>query len=227
MRRLLLFDIDGTLVWGGPAKDAFQRALVDTFGTAGNVEGHSFSGKTDPQIARELLRGAGLDDEEIDGRLPEMWPRYLRGLEEGLRDRPMEVLPGVPTLLEALAEESDVALAVLTGNIADGARLKLGSAGLGHHFTTGSYGSDAEDRDHLPRVALERARDAWGVRFPAHEVVVVGDTPRDVQCGRAAGARTVAVATGRHDADSLRATGADQVLDDLADTAAVVSLLAR
>ncbi len=225
MRRLLLFDIDGTLVQGGPAKDAFHRAMLDTFGTAGPIEGHSFSGKTDPQIARELLRLAGLEDEAIDDGLPGLWERYLAGLEEGLEATPMEVLPGVPELLEALAAEADVALALLTGNIADGARLKLGSAGLHQHFSTGSYGSDAEDRDALPAVALERAREAWGVRFPAQEVFVVGDTPRDVQCGRVAGARTVAVATGRHPAEDLREAGADWVVADFADTGRVVELL--
>lgn len=226
MRRLLLFDIDGTLVWGGPAKEAFHLALLETFGTAGDIEGHSFSGKTDPQIARELLRGAGLADPEIDRGLPDLWRRYLLGLEEGLVERPMDVLPGVPALLEALTGEDDVALALLTGNIADGARLKLGSAGLAHHFGTGSYGSDAEDRDDLPGVALERAREAWGVRFPVDEVIVVGDTPRDVQCGRAVGTRTVAVATGHYDSPALREAGADHVVEDFGDTRAVLELLA-
>lgn len=226
MRRLLLFDIDGTLVWGGPAKEVFHLAMVETFGTAGAIEGHSFSGKTDPQIARELLRGAGMDDGEIDRGLPELWRRYLTGLEEGLAERPMDVLPGVPALLEALAREGDVALALLTGNIADGARLKLGSAGLVQHFQVGSYGSDAENRDDLPGVALERAREAWGVDFPVEEVIVVGDTPRDVQCGRATGTRTMAVATGHFDAVALRDTGADHVVEDLGDTRAMVELLA-
>lgn len=226
MKRLLLFDIDGTLVWGGPAKEAFHRALLDTYGTAGDIEGHSFSGKTDPQIARELLRGAGMDDPDIDRGLPRLWEAYLAGLADGLEARPMEVLPGVPPLLEALAREGEVALALLTGNIADGARLKLGSAGLDHHFSTGSYGSDAENRDDLPAVALRRARDAWGVAFPADEVIVVGDTPRDVQCGRAAGVRILAVATGHHDVGRLQEAGADWVVEDFGDTRAVVELLA-
>ena len=226
MRRLLLFDIDGTLVWGGPAKDVFHGAMVETFGTAGDIEVHSFAGKTDPQIARELLRGAGLEDEAIDEGLPDLWRRYLQGLEEGLVERPMDVLPGVPELLEALARLDDVGLALLTGNIVDGARLKLGSAGLYHHFTTGSYGSDAESRDDLPDVALRRAREAWGVAFPVDEVVVVGDTPRDVQCGRSAGTRTMGVATGHHDVVALREAGADHVLDHFEDTGAVVELLA-
>jgi phosphoglycolate phosphatase-like HAD superfamily hydrolase len=225
MRRLLLFDIDGTLVWGGPAKDVFHLALVETFGTAGDIEVHSFAGKTDPQIARELLRGAGLSDDDIDRGLPDLWRRYIQGLEAELVERPMDVLPGVPELLEALADHADVALALLTGNIVDGARLKLGSAGLFHHFTMGSYGSDSENRDELPAVALERARELWGVDFPVEEVIVVGDTPRDVQCGRAVGTRTLGVATGHFDVDALVESGADRVVADFGDTGAVLELL--
>lgn len=226
MRRLLLFDIDGTLLWGGPAKDAFQSAMLDVYGTAGDIEGHDFSGKTDPQIARELLEGAGFDEEAIEAGFAALWAGYLRGLEEGLADQPVDILPGVPALLEALSEVPDVGMGLLTGNIRDGARLKLGSAGLFHHFTFGSFGSDAEDRDALAGVALERAREAWGVTFDPQDVFVVGDTPRDVQCGRREGTRTVAVATGRWGVADLRATGADHVLDDFRDTEAVVTLLA-
>ena len=132
MRRLVLFDIDGTLVWGGPAKDAFETAMVETYGTAGDVSGVSFAGKTDPQIARELLVGAGLDDERIDVGLAELWERYLSHLEEGLGRHPVTVLSGVPELLHALMAVDGVALGLVTGNIAGGARLKLGSAGLGN-----------------------------------------------------------------------------------------------
>lgn len=217
MTHLVLFDIDGTLVSGGPAKHAFHLAMVETFGTAGDIEVHEFSGKTDPQIARELLRGAGLDDAAIDEGLPSLWLAYLRELEARLPALPMAVLPGVPALLDELAVAGEVALGLVTGNIVEGARLKLGSAGLHDRFVLGGYGSDAEERDHLPGIALERARDALGVSFVRERVVVVGDTPRDVACGRAHGLRTVAVATGSFDADRLRETGADTVLDDFRD----------
>ena len=225
MRRLLLFDIDGTLVSGGPAKGAFHAALLETFATAGPIEVHDFSGKTDPQIARELLVGTGLGSAEIDRGLPRLFERYLLELETRLPGDPMQVLPGVEALLDGLAAGGDAALALVTGNVAGGARLKLESAGLHHHFVMGAYGSDSEERNELPGVALLRAVEAFGRRFHPEEVLVIGDTPRDVACGRAHGVRTLAVATGRFGREELAAAGADHVVEDLADTDAVVELL--
>lgn len=225
MKRLLLFDIDGTLVRGGPAKDSFHTALVDAFGTAGDIEVHDFAGKTDPQIARELLSGAGLDTATIDAGLPTLWERYLAHLAEMLRERPMLRLPGVGPLLEVLGDEPDVGLGLLTGNIARGAELKLRSVGLFDHFRMGSFGSDHEERDALTAIALGRARDAWSVAVEPASVIVVGDTPRDVQCGRKGGTRTVAVATGRYAAGELAACGADHVFEDLSETEAVLEVL--
>lgn len=216
MRTLVLFDIDGTLVEGGPAKGAFHQALLEVYGTAGPIENHEFSGKTDPQIARELLRLAGLEDGVIDTGLHALWSAYLHELEVRLPSAPMTVLPGVVPLVHALEAESDVALGLVTGNIVGGARLKLGSSGL-PAWEVGGFGSDHEIRNHLPGIALQRALATWGVTFPGEQVVVVGDTPRDVECGRFHGTRTVAVATGRYDAGTLAAAGADQVLGDFRD----------
>lgn len=225
MKRLLLFDIDGTLVRGGPAKDAFHMALVDTFGTAGDIEVHDFAGKTDPQIARELLSAAGLDAGTIDAGLPGLWERYLSHLEQLLPARPMTVLPGVAPLLDALAVRPDVGLGLLTGNIVGGAELKLRSAGLYEHFRMGSFGSDHEERDELTAIAIGRACDMWSIDVDPASAIVVGDTPRDVQCGRKGGTRTVGVATGRYGMDELAACGADHVLEDLSDTERVLELL--
>jgi len=225
MKRLLLFDIDGTLIWGGPAKDAFHTAMVETFGTAGDIENFSFAGRTDPEIARGLMHGTGMPDAEIEASFEPLWERYLGHLEAELPANPVDVLPGVPALLEALSDEEGIGLGLLTGNIARGARLKLGSAGLLDHFQIGSYGSDNEIRDELPAIALNRAREAWGVDFDPGHVVVVGDTPRDVACGKREGLRTLAVATGSYDAEELRSTGADVVVSDFTDTRATVSLL--
>ncbi len=226
MRRLILFDIDGTLLWGGPAKDAFHRALVETFGTAGDIEVHSFAGKTDPQIARELLTGAGLPPAAIDDGFAALWERYLGYLAVLLESRPVTVLPGVPPLLRELARRTDVGLGLLTGNIVGGAELKLRSAGIFEHFEVGSYGSDHEERDELARIALTRAAEAWSVSIDPKDVFIVGDTPRDVQCGRAGGTRTLGVATGHYGVEELERCGADHVLADLTDTEQVVALLA-
>jgi len=217
LMRLLLFDIDGTLVWGGPAKGAFELAMKRVFGTAGPIGGHDFSGKTDPQIARELLELAGVEGDTIDSGFDDLWSEYLGELESRLMDRPMDVLPGVRPLLEELSGMDDVALGLLTGNIVEGARLKLGSVGLAEHFSVGGYGSDSEKRDDLPAVAMKRAAQTYGRVFPPSSVVVVGDTPRDVGCGKHQGTLTVAVATGWHDAETLAACGPDHVLDDLSD----------
>jgi len=225
VRRLILFDVDGTLVSGGPAKHAFEAAMVETYGTVGDIGGVSFAGKTDPQIARELLTSAGLARDVIDAGLAELWERYVGHLEARLGDRPMRVLPGVLDLLEALSALEGVGLGLLTGNIARGAELKLGSAGLWDHFDIGGFGSDHEERDELPAVAIGRARAHWRVAIEAADAVVVGDTPRDVGCGRAGGTRTLAVATGRFVVAELREAGADHVLEDLSATQDVVTLL--
>ncbi len=225
MKRLLLFDIDGTLVRGGPAKKAFELAMESVFGTAGPIDSHDFSGKTDPQIARELLRSAGFGDERIDVGFEPLWQEYLGELESMLEEMPMTLLPGVRALLEHLSGMDDVAMGLLTGNIVGGARLKLDSVGLMGFFPIGGFGSDSEVREDLPAVAIRRAFRAWGTEFPAPSVVVVGDTPRDVACGKYGGTRTVAVATGRYDAGRLAATGPDRVLEDLGDLALSVQAL--
>ncbi|MDA0329325.1 MAG: HAD hydrolase-like protein [Gemmatimonadetes bacterium] len=225
MRRIILFDIDGTLLSGGPAKSAFCEAMVETYGTAGETETVSFAGKTDPQIARELLATAGLADEDIDKSFDLLWTRYLGYLEERLPADPVRVLPGVGALLDALSAHGDVGVGLLTGNIVGGARLKLGSGGLWDRFSFGSYGSDHEERDALPAIAVGRAQALWGALVNAGNAIVVGDTPRDVACGKAGGTRTLAVATGHFSFEDLQATGADHVLRDLTSTTDVVEVL--
>jgi len=227
VKHLLLFDIDGTLVRGGPAKDAFEWALASVFGTAGPIQGHDFSGKTDPQIARELLDAAGFGPEAIEAGFPALWEAYLDGLRENLAGRPMTVIPGVAEVLEHLGGMDDVALGLLTGNIIEGARLKLGSVGLMGYFPIGGFGSDSEIREDLPAVAIRRASRNWGVAFHPRSVVVIGDTPRDVACGKHEGTRTVAVATGRFDEESLARAGADRVLPDMTDLTQTVYALVQ
>jgi phosphoglycolate phosphatase-like HAD superfamily hydrolase len=225
VRKLILFDIDGTLARGGPAKEAFSLAMMATFGSVGAIESYDFSGKTDPQIARDLLSTAGVEDAVIDAGLPALWDAYIGELESRIVADPMKLLPGVGKLVETLRLADDVALGLVTGNILRGARLKLASVGLAEHFRVGGYGSDHEVRDHLPGFAVARAVDAWGVTFAEQSVVVIGDTPRDVQCGKHHGTRTVAVATGRFDGGQLEQTGADAVFEDFSDVDHVLEVL--
>ncbi len=214
---LVLFDIDGTLLRGGPAKEAFRIALLEVFGTAGRAAEWEFSGKTDPQIARELMLDAGVSSGRVDHGLEVLWQVYLREMESRIAGDPPEVLPGVHELLGALGEVEGAMLGLVTGNIAAGAAVKLRSANLAERFPIGAFGSDHEERNHLPRVAIQRAEEQWGTTFAASRVVVIGDTPRDVACGRHAGARTVGVATGRFGIDDLAGAGADRVYEDLSD----------
>ena len=226
MRRVAFFDIDGTLMTGGPAKNAFCGAMIDRFGTVGNVEEVSFGGKTDPQIARELLVGIDYSVDLIEERFPSLWHSYTERLADELTQCPMQVLPGVHELLNILKRMDDIGVGLLTGNIARGAQLKLDSAGLTEHFVLGSYGSDHEEREHLSRIALQRARDMWNPALCPENTVVIGDTPRDVDCGLAIGARTLAVATGSFSSSQLAKAGANRVVIDLTDTDEIVSYLA-
>jgi len=227
VRRLLLFDIDGTLLsTDGAARRAFHRALLEVYETAGPISTHAFDGKTDPQIARELLRLAGLNDGAIDGGLASLWSAYLRELAWEL-SRPThftKLYPGVQALLRELPA-ANVVVALLTGNIARGAALKLASGGIQQHFAFGAFGSDCERRDGLPAVAVARAEELTGRNFSGREVVVIGDTPQDVTCGQSLGVFTVGVATGRYSTEDLLRAGADVALPDLSDTTAVLSIL--
>jgi len=225
---LLLFDIDGTLTIGGPGKTAFRVALERIYGTAGPIADHDFSGKTDPLLLRELLSAAGHAPDEIEAGRARFWEVYLAELEARLAAEPVTVLPGVRELIDALERRGDVFLGLLTGNVRGGARLKLGAAGLWEHFPVGAFGCDHESRNELPHFALTRARAHWGRDFRREDTVVIGDTPRDVACGRAVGAVTVAVATGRFAAAELGRAGANRVLPGFADVrAAMEAILPR
>lgn len=226
--RLVLFDIDGTLLTSnGAAPRAFRRALEHVYGTSGPPEGYSFAGRTDPRIARDLLGMAGLDEATIDARLPEVWPVYLRELEREMEMTRPTVYPGVAALLDHLDEETDsVVTGLLTGNVDGGARLKLEGAGLGwNRFVVGAFGSDHHDRAALPEVAIERAALLRGHRFTGKAVVIVGDTPADIACGAHLGVCSVAVATGEFAPHELHPHGPDHVFDDLSDLDAVLGAL--
>ncbi len=225
IRVRVFFDIDGTLLYtDGAGRVAISAALEEVFGTSGPIDGYVFHGKTDPQIVVELMLAAGLEEMEVRRRLAEIWPIYLRVLRRELEVRRragrIRTLPGVSELLAALAARADVALGLLTGNIEDGARLKLAAAGLMSGLGMGAFGSDSEDRSEVARVARRRSRSARDAAEPA--LVVVGDTPEDIACARAVDAYAVAVATGRHKVEELEAAGADVVFEDLSDTERVV-----
>jgi phosphoglycolate phosphatase len=224
--KLVLFDVDGTLLWtDGAGRRAIHYALTDVFGSTGPAD-YRFDGKTDPEIVRDLMRIVGHEDGHIEARMQAVFDRYVERLRAellapGYRPR---VMPGVFELLDALDSRRDVVLGLLTGNLAAGARAKLESVGIDPaRFRVGAYGSDHEERSFLPEVARRRVRDTLGVDVAGPACVIIGDTPADITCGRAVGARAIGVATGRYSVDELRGHGAAAVFPDLSDTAAVVA----
>jgi phosphoglycolate phosphatase-like HAD superfamily hydrolase len=226
--KVVLLDIDGTILWSdGAGRRAVFQALTEHFGESGPAQ-HEFDGKTDRQIVRELMRHAGVDDEAIDARLPQVVDRYVGLLHEELALRSIKrgVYPGVRELIDTLEARDDVLLGLLTGNVHEGARAKLSSVGIDpDRFKVGAFGSDHEHRPELPEIARARAEQLLGTTIPGRDVVVIGDTPADVECGRGIGARAIGVATGRYSVEELRARGAAAVFADLSDTDAVVAAI--
>ena len=226
MRRLVLFDIDGTLVLtGGAGIRAMNRAFREMFGIVDGFTGIPVAGRTDRVIIEEALARGGLPP------TPEAVGRFRLRYVELLRDHighpgPRKgVMPGVRELLDALATHDRAAVALLTGNFPETAQIKLEHFLLWRYFDWGVFGDEATDRNDLVPIAMERARSRGLERIEASEVLVIGDTPADVECAAAVGTKAVAVATGSHDAETLRAAGATIVFEDLSDTARFLALL--
>ena len=226
--RVILWDVDGTLVrTGGVGADAFNTAIETLFGVPAGEHGVSLAGKTDPQIAREILMVLELHD-DAGSRLPGLLAETERLVAAG-RDRIRErgrILPGVPILLEGL-QRPDTVQTVLTGNTAANAAVKLGAFDLPRclDLEVGAYGSDDPDRNALVSVALARVERKYGP-VERSRVWVIGDTPLDAACAHAGGVRCLLVASGFASRADLDAAGADHVVDDLTDTQAILALLA-
>lgn len=227
-RRLVLFDIDGTLLHShGAGRRAMEAALLECFGTKGSPT-YRYDGKTDRQIVRDLMRGAGFEDAFIDTRMPDVMVTYVAGLQREIAapHTKVEALAGVMQLLDALVHRERCIVGLLTGNLEPGAQQKLNAAGIGfERFVVGAFGSDHEVRAELPAIAQQRARERLGVHVHGSDMVIVGDTPSDIQCGRPIGARAVAVATGHYSMELLAEHRPDAVFTDLSDTEAVLEAI--
>jgi phosphoglycolate phosphatase-like HAD superfamily hydrolase len=231
VRKLVLFDIDGTiLLTAGAGRRAIVAALSEEVGSTAAFGQVRLDGKTDPQIVAELLEAAGHLGPHGSDRLSAICRRYVELLANELEQRTtcITVMPGVRPLLDRLEAEEGVVLGLLTGNVAQGAALKLRSAGLDpSRFRVGAYGSDSANRPELPPIAARRAEPYFGRVPSGAEVVIIGDTPADVSCGECIGARAVAVATGGYSAVDLAACGPHAVFDDLSDTSSVIDAIFR
>lgn len=229
MGRIILFDIDNTLLYsGGAGSLAMGRAFHKLYGIEDGFRRVEFSGRTDWSILRDAVRQQGILDGRPESEFHRELVRFQKLYQDLLPDALQEVtggrlMPGVPELLAALSERGDARVGLATGNFRLGAFAKLRHFGLGTHFATGGFGDDAEDRGEMVRIAIERV--SGGAEVDAASVWIVGDTPLDIDAAHANGARAFAVATGPLPVEGLLAAGADMAVEDLSDTKAVVSAL--
>jgi phosphoglycolate phosphatase len=224
---LILFDIDGTLVLTGRAGwRAMNKACADVVGHDTAMDGVEFAGRTDWSILADVMRNHGKPfDRPLLDRLNR---RYVAHLAEEIQlpgSGVKDVMPGIRELLAVLQERDDVALGLLTGNFREGARIKLEYFDLWKYFPYGAFGGDSANRNDLVPVAVQRAREAGLAEIEPSRVIVIGDTPNDIECARVAGATPVGVATGSYTVEQLTQTGADIVFKDLSNTQAFLDLL--
>jgi phosphoglycolate phosphatase len=222
--KLVLFDIDGTILWsGGAGEQALRDALRERFGRDDDLGKIEIAGNTDAKIARQIFALHGI--EPTPENLTEFLDGYLFRLEALLPRTNGYLLPGIVQLLEKLRALPHVAVALLTGNLARGAELKLAHYGVWHFFEFGAFADDHHDRNELGRFACARARDAHGGEFSGDSIFVLGDTPHDIACGRAFGAKTVGIATGNYSREQLAKCEPDFAFDDLSDADRVIATL--
>ncbi|MFN8716861.1 MAG: HAD family hydrolase [Gemmatimonadaceae bacterium] len=226
--KVVLFDIDGTLLrTDGAGRRAMEHALRTVFGVGGDPS-YRYDGKTDRQITREQMRAAGFEDAEIDRRLPDVLDTYVAHLTADLTARPeqAQLCAGIPLLLARLRTMPGITLGLLTGNIEEGARQKLRAVDVAwDQFVVTAFGSDHEHRPALPAVAQHRARTLLGRDVPGHRMVIIGDTPADIHCGRALNVRAIGVATGHYSVSDLSAHDPAAVFPTLEATESVIEAI--
>lgn len=229
MPKLLLFDIDGTLL---RVHRAVNRAVVG--GVVARLLGHhdelpelELHGKTDPQIFLEIAAQLQLERHDAEARLQPLEQVITEEWERHLNQETVELLPGVVDLLERLAQLPNVYLGVLTGNVASGANAKLRPHGLQKYFTVGAYGSDSAVRNHLPPIALRRAAQFHGHSFQPSQTLIIGDSHRDIECARGSGLRALAVATGGLSLDQLRTHSPDYLAETLLDDSSIHAFISE
>jgi len=214
-RKLLLWDIDGTILHTGKAGEtALGYAMQKLHGVSRGLQGLEIAGRTDKWIVEQLLARDGFPHGERE--IARFLDVYVEQLAEELPRRQGGLHPGISGILEEAHRRPDLVQGLLTGNIEKGARLKLSRYGVNHYFEFGAFADDSSIRNELGPHAKRRARDRHGEEFPPERIYIIGDTPHDVACARAIGAKAIAVATGGFSFGQLEACGADAVFADLA-----------
>jgi len=225
LKRLYLFDIDGTLITsGGAGETSYREAVAEICGSLAPLEGINFAGNTDTGLARSVLLAAGR--EPTREAIMTLHDTYLGILADRIHLHQGSLLPGIIPILDILKERSDCVLALLTGNLAAGAEVKLTHYGVWHYFDFGAYADDHHERNRLGPIAVSRAFEEHGEEFTPERIYVIGDTPRDIECGKAFGALTVAVATGKYSRNELASHHPDFLFDDFSDPEAVMAAIA-
>lgn len=229
--RLVLFDIDGTILttarqaWESPFKDAMEQVASEE-GNPRVIDTSKYrpGGKTDTQIIYEILTQNGVAEEKIGELIPKIKTKYLQLLRSIVESNPAytTLKPGIRELLEALHTHPEVMLGLLTGNFEEGARIKLHVHNLNGYFGFGAFGENARQRSDLPQRAVDAAKRYKGHHFTAKEIVIIGDTPNDIHCGRHLHVRTIAVATGPFTVEQLSAEKPDFVFPNLTDKSKVI-----
>ena len=227
MKKLILWDIDGTLIVSqGAGGRAMERAFTKRFGFVGDLSKIDWAGRTDSWLTNEVLRANGIEPTAENCRL--YLESYLEVLPSELREGPQgHVLPGVLELLETLRRRPEVEQGLLTGNLRRGAEFKLTHYKVWHYFEFGAFADDSPHRNDLGPHALRRARERHAHDFTPQNTFIIGDTPHDIECGKVISARTIAVATGRHTVAELAAHHPTAVFQNFADTAEFLRVIAR
>ncbi len=223
--KLVLFDIDGTLLsLRGPGVEALLVAYEEVWQCSVRQFEYSMSGKTELQISYELLALAGVAPTDIQAKLAQFWPAYARALTRLINPQRMMVHPGVPALVQGVAEHPKLVLGLLTGNCPQAAHIKLNAAQL-HGFTMGVFGEQHQQRTSLPPLALDFARQHISPSFTAQNIIIIGDTPNDIHCAKVNGNRVIAVGTGKNSLCELKTHNPDMAVETMADTKAMLSAM--
>lgn len=227
MKRLILFDVDDTIVKStGAGRRAIQAALCKVFRPDIDLSCHPLSGKTDIQICQEVLAKYDINGASITDKIPELLDVYLELLQMEVSQCPSyRLLQGVKELVEYLHEEEWAYLGLLTGNVEAGARIKLRPFEMNHYFPFGAYGSDSVNRMHLPPIAHERADRHYSLQFSREEIVIIGDAENDIKCAKGYNVKSICVNTGHSAKEDLLALAPDYFFPDLADAPSVVAAI--